>query len=80
MVLPISFSSATAIQTLFTVAATAAAGTVYKAVIAPGVVTERYIRLYYTPNNGDLSAGAVTAAIVETLQDETLYPDNITIS
>lgn len=75
-----SFSSATSVQTLFTVAATAAAGTVYKAYIAPGVITERYIRLYYTPANGNLTTGSFTAAIVHTIQDDRYYPNNYTIS
>ena len=75
-----AFSSATAVQTLFTVTALSAIGDVYKAVIAPGVITEQFIRLYYTMANGNLSTGSVTAAIVIDLQDEATLPDNITIS
>lgn len=74
-----SFSSATAIQTLCTIAATAAAGTVYRAVVAPGIITERYLRVYYTMNNGDLSTGTVTAGFVLDQGQWTAYADNITI-
>lgn len=74
------FSSATSVQTLFTIAATAAAGTVYKAVIAPGIISERYLRVYYTMNNGNLTTGSVTCGIVETLQDDRVLPNGYTIS
>lgn len=75
-----AFSSNTTGQTLFTVAANAAAGTVYYARIQPGAMNERYARLYYTPNNGDLSAGAFTAFITHDIQKATAYADGITIS
>lgn len=75
-----SFSSATTAQTLFTIAATAAAGTVYRAYVAPGALDERYCRLYYTMNNGNLSTGAVTAAMVLDDQDDDVFPDNKTIT
>lgn len=75
-----AFSSATAVQTLFTIAATAAIGTQYIATIAPGVVTEEFIRLYYTPANGNLTTGSVTAALVETLESVKFYADGFTIS
>lgn len=75
-----SFSSATAVQTLCTIAATAAIGTKYYAVIAPGIITERYIRVYYTMVTGDLSTGSVTAALVETIQNDKILPNGYTIS
>jgi len=51
-------------QTLFTVAALAAIGTKYVARVSPGLAAAyRYLELYYTPNNGDLSTGSVTAFI-----------------
>lgn len=58
-----SFSSATALQTIGTFAATSAAGTTKIARIAPGVITERYVRLYFTPANGNLTTGSFTAFI-----------------
>lgn len=62
-----SFSSAAVVATLLTIPALAAAGTIYfvRMPIETTVPYERYLRIYYTPNNGDLSAGAVTAAIVK---------------
>lgn len=52
-------------QTLFTIPALAAAGNRYVAWISPDFAANyRYIELYYSPNNGDLSAGAVTAQLV----------------
>ena len=75
-----AFGSATAVQTICTIGALQAAGSVFNAIIAPGVVTEQFIRLYFTPANGDTSAGAVTAMIVPSIQDDAVLPDNITIS
>lgn len=75
-----SFTSATSSQTLFTVAAVAAAGTKYVARIQPDAANERYIRLYYTPNNGNLSTGSVTAFITYDIDKYTSYDDNVTIS
>lgn len=75
-----AFSSPTTAQTLFTVAATAAVGTVYYARLAPGSIDERYGRLYYTMNNGDLTTGTVTAGIVTDIQRYVSYPDNVTIT
>lgn len=74
-----NFGSATTVQTLFTIAATAAIGTKYVARINPGVA-ERFIRLYYTPNNGNLSTGAWTAGLVRDVDMRYLYPDNKTVS
>jgi len=75
-----SFSSNTTAQVAFTIAATAAAGTVYYERLAPGAINERYMRLFYTMNNGDVSAGKVTAAIVKDIQKYVSYADAITIS
>lgn len=75
-----SFSSATTSQTLFTIATNAAAGTVYRARLAPGAANERYLRLYFTMAGGDFSAGAVTAAIVHGDENSIAYNDAITIS
>ena len=51
-------------QTLFTVAALSAIGAKYIARVSPGLAANyRYLQLYYTPNNGNLSTGSVTAFI-----------------
>lgn len=58
-----------AVQRLFTIPALAAAGSVYIATINPDFAGNfRYIQLKYTPNNGNLSAGAVTAFITKDIQ------------
>ena len=75
-----SFSSATAIQTIGTFGATSAAGTTLSAIIDMDAVTERYIRLYYTPANGNLSTGSFTAAIVIDSDQWTPKADNVTIT
>jgi hypothetical protein len=68
-------------QTLFSIAALAAAGTVYIARIAPGLASNyRYLQLYYTMVNGDLSTGTVTAFITHDVAAYSAYADNITIS
>lgn len=70
-----SFSSIATVATLVTIPAVTAAGTKYfvKLPIATTVPYERYIRIYYTPNNGDLSAGAVTVAMVKNIDNWTSY-------
>lgn len=75
-----SFSSNATSQTLFTIAATAAAGTKYIARVAPGAMNERYSRLYYTMNNGDLSTGTVTAEIVHDVDAYSSYAKGYTVS
>lgn len=69
-------------QDLFTIPALAAAGNVYIAKLDPGSapLQYQYIRLLYTPNNGNLTTGTVSAHIVKDVQKYTSYPDNITIS
>lgn len=74
------FSSNATAQTLFTIAAVAAAGTKYIARIQPGAGNERYARLYYTMNNGDLTTGAVTAEIVHDVDKFVAYPKGYTIT
>lgn len=58
-----SMSSATTIATLTTFAALTAAGTKVFFPI-PHATYERYVALRYTPANGDLSTGTLTAGIV----------------
>lgn len=75
-----SFSSATTVQTIGTFAATSAIGTKLIARLQPSTAYERYIRLYYTTANGDLSAGSFTAFLVKDVGNYKAYADNITIS
>lgn len=74
------FSSATTSQTLFTIPAVSAAGYQAVARIQPDGANERYIRLKYTPNNGNLSTGSFTAFIAKDIQKYVSYADGITIS
>lgn len=68
-------------QRLFIIPALAAAGSVYVARISPDFAANyRYVELYYTPNNGNLSAGAVTAFITDCPQKWAAYADGLTIS
>lgn len=70
-----SFGSAATVATLVTIPALAAAGAKYfvRLPIATTVPYKRYIRLYYTPNNGDLSTGAVSAHISKDIDNWTSY-------
>lgn len=69
------------LQTLFIIPALAAAGNVYIARISPDFASNyRYMQLYYTPNNGNLSTGSLTAFITHDVQKFTAYADGITIS
>jgi hypothetical protein len=69
-------------QDLFTFSALSAAGTVKYAALDPGAapLQYRYIRLKYTPNNGDLTTGAVSAYLVEDVQQFVAYANNYTIT
>lgn len=75
-----AFASAVVGQTLFTFTALSAAGTKKIARIQPDAVNERYMRLAYTVANGNLTTGAVTAAIVKDIDKFKAYADAITIS
>lgn len=72
--------------TLFTIPALAAAGAAYYAKLPPGIVSGsdalayQYIRLKYTPNNGDLSTGTVTAGIVKDIQKVNNFSSGFSIS
>lgn len=74
------FTSATELMALFTLAANAPAGTKKVAVLPPGLDYERYLRLKYTPADGDLSAGSVTAFLTDSYEVFKAYQDNVTIS
>lgn len=67
-------------QTLVTIPALTAVGTRFVIPIAPEMTKYRYLELYYTPNNGNLSTGSFTAFITDTPQLNAVYPDNVTIS
>lgn len=69
-------------RTLFQFAAASAAGTAKFARLDPGSepLQYQYIRLYYSPNNGDLSTGSFTAFITNDIEKYTAYADGYTIS
>lgn len=68
-------------QTLFTIPALAAAGSVYAAKINPDFAGNyRYLQLKYTPNNGNLTTGAVTASVVKNVQKYTSYAKGYTVA
>lgn len=68
-------------QQLFIIPALAAIGDKFFAKISPGFASRyRYIQLYYTPNNGNLTTGSVTAFIVKNPDTFLAFPDAITIS
>jgi hypothetical protein len=69
-------------QTLFTFAATSAAGTVKYAKLDPdsAPLQYQYIQLKYTPANGDLSAGKFTAFLTNNIDKYTAFADGFTIS
>ena len=71
-----------ATRDLFTFAALSAAGTVRYSPLVPGGAPEqyRYIRLKYTPANGNLTTGSLTAFITRDIQKWAAYNDAITIS
>lgn len=71
-----------ATQDLFTFPATSPAGTVKYAKLDPGAdpLQYRYIRLQYTPANGNLSAGTFSAYLTSNIEKYVSYPDAITIS
>lgn len=68
--------------TLFTIAAAAAAGTVYIATLSPGSAPlgYQYIRLKYTPTGADLTGGTIDAFLALDIQKFTAYADAITVS
>lgn len=71
-----------ATDTLFTFAATSAAGTVKYARLDPGMASlqYRYIQLKYTPANGNLTTGSFTAFLTHDIEKYASYADAVTIS
>lgn len=75
-----SFSSATTVQTVGTFAALSAIGSKLVAKVQSFTTPERYLRLYYTPANGNLTTGSVTAFFCNGVDNIRTYADAITIS
>jgi hypothetical protein len=69
-------------QTLFQFPAASAAGTTKIAKLDPGSapLQYRYVELYYSPNNRNLSTGSFTAFITNNVQKYQSFADGITIS
>lgn len=69
-------------QDLFTIPALAAAGNSYFAKLSPGSapLAYQYIRLKYTPNNGNLTTGTVTAGLVHDIAKYVSYAKGYTVS
>jgi hypothetical protein len=73
------FASPTS-ATLLTIPALAAVGAKFFARISPDQANQRYIQLRFTPNNGNLTTGSVTAAIVKDIDKVVTYPKGYVIS
>jgi hypothetical protein len=67
-------------EPLFTIAALAAIGDTYIARIPFDKMNLRYGRLKYTPANGNLTAGNVTAFVTQDIQKYIAYAKNYTIT
>lgn len=74
-----AMGSPTVIQNLFTFPALSPIGTKKIARIQPATF-ERYVGLVYTPSNGNLTTGAISAMIVKDADVQKYYADAITIS
>jgi len=70
-----------ATQRLFIIPALSAAGAKFIARINPDFAANyRYLELYYTPNNGNLTTGSFTAFITHNVDAFTAYAKGYTIS
>ena len=67
-------------QRLFTIPALAAIGATFYAKISPGQTDYRYLELYYTPNNGNLSTGSLTSFVTKDISKFKAYAKGYTIS
>jgi len=69
-------------QTLGSIPAVSAAGSTFIYRLDPGSapLQYRYIALYYTPVNGNLTTGSFTAFITHCVQHQKFYADNIVIA
>lgn len=70
-----------ATETVVTIPAVAAIGDKFIARLNPGFAPLQleFIRLKYTPNNGNLTTGAVSAYIVDSIDRAVHYADAVTI-
>lgn len=75
-----SFGTATTAQTLYTIPALAAVGDTFSARLSPFTTPEQYLRIKYTPNNGDLSTGSVTTFLTTNAQVFRKYAKGYTVS
>lgn len=69
-------------QSLFTIPATTAAGSIYFHKLDPGSapLQYQYVTINYTVAGGDLSAGAFTAFLAHDIEKYVSYPNGYTIS
>jgi hypothetical protein len=64
-----SFASPTKVQECFIIPALAAVGDTFVAKVSKFITPERFIRVFYTPVNGDLTTGAVTTFFTTDAQE-----------
>ncbi len=71
-----------ATRSLFIIPALSAAGATFISPLHPAGAPEalRYLRLKYTPNDGDLSAGNFSAFLTDNVHQVRLFAKNYTIS
>lgn len=74
-----ALESATTLATIGTFAAVAAAGTrlIYR--LPPGLAYQRYLDVYYTPANGNLTTGTFSAFLVSDVQLDSYYPSGFSV-
>lgn len=76
-----AFSSpALAVQTVGTFGALSAIGTRLVVKLQPEAILQRYMRVFYTPANGNLTTGSVSTFLVLGIDAYRTYADNIQIS
>lgn len=69
-----AFGTVTTAQTIGVFGALSAVGTKLEALIQPGAVTKKFIRLKYTVANGNLTTGKIFSAIVDSHNQGNNYP------
>lgn len=69
-------------QDLLTIPALAAVGDTFFVKLDPGSapLQFQFIRLLYTPNNGNLTTGSITACLVKDIAKYKSYPNNSIVS
>ena len=68
-----AFGSPVTAQTLGTIPAISAAGTMLVERLGPFAVDEQFLRMFYTPANGDLTTGSFTSFICSAAHLYTAY-------